>query len=466
MATKIVTEFKSYRLVHSVSRLLLPLSLLGVVACRPVGVSPASAQQGVPVTIAAVQRDLVDNGEEFVANLVSRQSVELKPRVAGQVIRIFAQAGEPVSASQPILQIDAREQAATVASRATQIDTAQADVDEARADVEQAIADVNRARATLASAEATLENLRADRSAKVADLTLAEKQFERYKTLQSEGAVSAQILDQFTSSLTSARSNLNALDARIVAQQATIVAQRSDIHAQRAKVDAERTGIQRAKRQITQAQANTQQEQARLQYYSITAPFAGAIGDIPVKEGDFVSQSTILATVTKNDALEVNLQVPVEKASRVNKGTRVEVLDGEGKLLATSRVFFISPKTDADTQSVLIKAQLENTTGKLRADQFIKARMIWQRDSSLLIPKTAIVPVAGQNFVYVVQEKDGKLRAQQKAIKVGVLKGNNQQVTEGLTDQDKVITSGIQKLSDGAPIVNAETLTKPKSPEG
>lgn len=442
--------------------LLIMASWLG--SCRS-GVGSAGANPSapsIPVTLQAIQPRMVDNGEEFVASLVSRQSVELKPRVEGQVAQISSRAGDTIRQGTTILQIDAREQAASVTSKASTIDSAAADAARAQANVQRARASVSQAQASLANATATLETLKADRAGHVSELQLAQRQYARYQSLLAEGAVSQQVVDEYQNTLAAAQANLNSLDSRIAAQQSTILAQRSDIAAQQATVNAEQAGLARADRQIQQAQADTQQASARLQYYNITAPFDGTIGDIPVKEGDFVDKNSILATLTQNDALEVNLQVPIEKLQKLAIGTLVEVLNNQGHKMATSRVFFISPKADPATQSILVKAKLDNSRRDLRADQFIKARVIWQRSPSLTIPTTAISRLAGQNFVYVAEAKEDKLVARQKPVKLGVIQGNNQQVTEGLKAGDKVITSGVQKLSDGAPIVNSETLMKPQ----
>lgn len=99
-----------------------------------------------------------------------------------------------------------------------------------------------------------------------------------------------------------------------------------------------------------------------------------------------------------------------------------------------------------------MKAKLENPSGKLRADQQLRARVIWERQTGVMVPKLAVVPIAGQNFVYVAEPGEKGLVAKQKPVKLGTIKGNDQQVIEGLKAGDKVVTSGIQKIQDGAPI--------------
>ncbi|MBD2020451.1 efflux RND transporter periplasmic adaptor subunit [Leptolyngbya sp. FACHB-36] len=181
-------------------------------------------------------------------------------------------------------------------------------------------------------------------------------------------------------------------------------------------------------------------------------------------EGDLVSNTTNLATLTQNDALEVNISLPIEKAPRLGIGTRVELLNQKGQVLGTSRVFFISPKVSNDTQSVLVKARVENNSGKLRADQFIETRVIWKRLPSILVPTTAISRVAEQNFVFVAEQGKDGLVAKQTPVKLGIIRGNAYQVMQGLKANDRIVTSGLLKIRDGAAIVpeqqNAPTEKK------
>ena len=71
------------------------------------------------------------------------------------------------------------------------------------------------------------------------------------------------------------------------------------------------------------AQRKTQEEQ--LAYYSIRAPFAGVVGDIPVHLGDYVSSSTMLTTVDENKDLEAYIYIPTERAGQVRQGLDVDL---------------------------------------------------------------------------------------------------------------------------------------------
>jgi RND family efflux transporter MFP subunit len=242
------------------------------------------------------------------------------------------------------------------------------------------------------------------------------------------------------------------VEARIQAARAEIESQRSNIAAQQAEVEAQGAEVIGAERQIQYFIANTREQQARLQYYTITAPFDGIVGNIPVKEGNFVNPETNLAKLTQNDALEVNISIPASRSRDIRIGTTIELINAQKQVVGTSRVFFISPNVANNTQSILIKARLDNTRRQLRADEFVRARVIWEQKPGLRIPSIAISRIAGQSFVFVAEQSKTGLIARQRSVRLGNIEGNNYQVLEGLKLGERIAVSGLLQLSDGAAI--------------
>ena len=142
-------------------------------------------------------------------------------------------------------------------------------------------------------------------------------------------------------------------------QQASVESRIAGVESSQADLETARAEAAIAKAQATiiknqrlvkQAQANVKQQAVQLQFYTIAAPFAGTVGDLPVKMGDFVDTSTRLTTITENRSLEVTFSVPNEQALQLRPGMPVELTDGQGRKVGTSRVFFIWPKATNDTQ--------------------------------------------------------------------------------------------------------------------
>ena len=195
----------------------------------------------------------------------------------------------------------------------------------------------------------------------------------------------------------------------------------------------------------------TQEEQ--LAYYTVKAPFDGIVGDVPVHVGDYVSSSTVLTTVDENKDLEAYVYVPTEHAAEVKLGMQVELYDTGGKLLEKSRADFVSPQVDSTLQGILVKAPIHSTREMVRNAQLIKARVIWNTKPMAVIPVLAVTRLAGQTFVFVARQQQGKYVATQVPVVLGDTVGNTYSISSGLSAGDKVIVSSTQFLVNGMPVM-------------
>ena len=263
-----------------------------------------------------------------------------------------------------------------------------------------------------AQQEAALNSQLGVRAANQANVQYWRKEVERVKRLHAGGAATQQALDQAQSSLLQAEGSAASSDA--------------------------------------QARAS----HVELRWYRVTAPGTGTVGDIPVRVGDYVTPQTPLTTLDDNDVLEAYVEIPIERAPELKLGTEVEIIDGAGKVLAPSRVTFVSPRADPATQMVLVKSAVENAAGKLRAAEFVRARVIWSRREGLLVPVLSVQSRAGQAFVWVVSDQPGgKLAAQPRPVQVGAIFGQSYPITKGLQAGERIVVSGVQKLRPGAPVM-------------
>jgi RND family efflux transporter MFP subunit len=209
---------------------------------------------------------------------------------------------------------------------------------------------------------------------------------------------------------------------------------------------------QNAKGDYESNAALTDTQKQQLAYYDISAPFDGVVGDIPVHLGDYVSPTTVLTTVDENADLEAYIYVPTERASLVRQGLPVEILDNSGKVLVKSRISFLSPQVDNGLQSILAKAEIPRSAQLLRNQQLVRARITWSTAPAPVVPVLAVSLIGGQTFVYLASPKGDGYIAHQVPVTLGETVGNTYPVLGGLKPGDKVITSGLQFLQEGAPV--------------
>ena len=258
--------------------------------------------------------------------------------------------------------------------------------------------------------QATLNSQEAARRAQQANLRYAQVQLERERKLFEAGVVAKQELDNGQTNYDAAAAQLKSLEEQV----------------------------------------NQQQEELR--YYTVAAPMNGIIGDVPVRPGDRVAVTTQLTTVDEPGALEVYIYVPADRARDLKLGVPVHLLDGAGHALAETRIMFVSPQVDTDTQTVLAKALVENAQGKLRVAQQVRALVVWGSHDGTVIPILAVTRINGEFFAFLAVNEGKGVVARQKLLKVGDTIGNNYSVVDGIKPDDHIIVSGLQFLRDGAPV--------------
>jgi RND family efflux transporter MFP subunit len=213
-------------------------------------------------------------------------------------------------------------------------------------------------------------------------------------------------------------------------------------------LDNAQTTYDAAVAQLRSQDEQVKQQRAELRYYSVTAPMDGVVGDVPVRVGDRVTVATLLTTVNDLGGLEAYIYVPADQAKNLKLGVPVRLMEETGKSLADTRLTFISPQVDPETQTVLAKAALDGQ-GKLRISQQLRAQLTWGVHDGPVIPVLAVTRINGQFFAFLAVNDGKGTVARQRILKLGEVIGNDFVVLDGLKAGDHIIVSGTQFLQDG-----------------
>ena len=217
-------------------------------------------------------------------------------------------------------------------------------------------------------------------------------------------------------------------------------------------VDNAQTAYDAAVAQLKSLSDQVNQQEVELHYYRVSAPMSGTVGDIPVRVGDRVAVNTLLTTVDEPGPLEAYIYVPADRARNLKLGLQVHLTDDAGNKVADSRITFLSPQVDTETQTVLAKALLENPRG-LRVSQQVRAQVVWSTHEGTVIPILAVTRISGQFFAFLAVKDGNGTVARQKLLKVGDTVGNDYVVLDGIKPGDHIILSGLQFLQDGMPVM-------------
>ncbi len=231
---------------------------------------------------------------------------------------------------------------------------------------------------------------------------------------------------------------------------------KQQLDTQLATADQSRGNIEADKAVIAAGQAAIDSANLNLTYTKIVAPLSGRIGLRTVDSGNMIhsTDTTGLAVITQLQPISVLFSIPEDKLppvlDRLRQGAklRTEAYDRAGQhKLADGMLLTVDNQIDITTGTSKLKAVFPNTNYALFPNQFVNIRL-WlnTRKDVLIIPAVAIQRGPTGTFVYVVRE-DGTVTV--RSVKVGLTQGNDVSVDDGLKADEKVVTDGAEKLTEG-----------------
>ena len=386
----------------------------GMTGCSRVEAKQTSAARGaMPVSVVKVLESNVPLTGTWVGTLDGFVNAQIQPQLSGYLIRQSYREGDPVAKDQVLFQIDPR--------------PFQAAVDQAEAQVAQAKGQLAEARAQQALAEINLKR----------DTPLAQ--------------------------------------ARAIAQSQLDTDQQTAVQ-DTATVAAAEASVQAAEAALVTANLN-------LGYTQVRSLIGGVAGQATVQVGNLVTPQSVLTSVSTLNPIKAYFSISdAQYLALVNtsKQTGGDLLSGHSHLPLTlsladgttwpykGRIVWVDREMNDQTGAIRIAATFPNPNDVLRPGQYGRVTAETEvRQNALLVPQLAVQELQGLEQVYVVGPDN---RAHVVNVTLGPQAGDNWVVTGGLKPGELVITSNLQKLGEGAPIlphvISEQAAIQTSSPTG
>ncbi len=341
-----------------------------------------------PVRVAPAGRPAILNASGYVT---PRRRATVAAKITGRVTEIFAEEGMRVQAGQVLATLD--------------------DSD-ARVRLLAAEAEQRATAATLADLRVNLAN--------------AERDNRRSEALWRDGAISEQSVDQ-------TRTAVESLRARIAL----------------------------ANQQVHAAEAQAKVAAQDLENTVIRAPFAGLVVSKDAQRGEMVSPisagggftRTGIATIVDMTSLEVEVDVNESSLARVTSNQPVQaVLDAYPDWKIPGRVRTIIPTADRQKATVKVRVAFDHLDPRILPDMGVKVAFLGPEPPAAeagapraVIPRAAIREEGASHVVYVLREG----RVERRVIRLGEVRGDEQEATGALADGEQVVVKGPDGLRDG-----------------
>ncbi|EHH0748684.1 TPA: efflux RND transporter periplasmic adaptor subunit [Vibrio vulnificus] len=237
--------------------------------------------------------------------------------------------------------------------------------------------------------------------------------------------------------------------------------------------DALTAGLLGAQAQLEAANAQLKLADVNLSYTQIRAPFSGRISDSKVSTGDLVSPSSgILTTLVSLDPIHTAFSI----SERERLALGIERIKGDGSTPSASvevqlqlengkeyphlgRLDYLGNRIDTKTGTIALRAVVANPDHQLLPGQHIKVNLREkQAKSVVVVPRRAVQTDLEGHFVMVMTP--GEV-AERRNVSLGAQVEQGVVIREGLTQDDVVITQGLQRVRNGMQ-VRVQTPTESK----
>jgi membrane fusion protein (multidrug efflux system) len=385
-----------------------------VTACsRKDSKGPANPSAPVAVDVVKVRQGNVPLAGDWVGTLDGFVNAQIQPQVSGYLVQQKYREGSPVAKDQVLFQIDRRPFQATVNQAAAQVEQAKGQLTQAKA--QQSLAQINLKRDTpLAQARA-----------------IAQSQLDTEK----------QQAEQADAAVVSAKASVNAAEAA-----------------------------------LTTAHLN-------LGFTEVRSLVSGIAGQATVQVGNLVNPQSVLTSVSRLDPINVYFSISdaeylilVDRA----KSAGNNLLSEKSKLPLTltladgkawpheGHIVFVDRQMNQQTGAIRIAASFPNPGNVLRPGQFGRVTAETEiRKNAILVPQLAVQELQGTKQVYIAGSDN---KAHIVNVTLGPQVGNDWIITSGLRADQRVITSNVQKLRDGAQVsvheISEEATVETSSPTG
>ena len=209
-----------------------------------------------------------------------------------------------------------------------------------------------------------------------------------------------------------------------------------------------------------QAQSSVDQYAALIARKTIRAAFDGIAGIRQVNLGQYLKEGDAIVALQAFDPIYVNFSLPQQDLSKLGVGMKVELqVDAFGSQVFSGKITAINSMVDQATRNVQVQATLPNGDYKLRPGMFAKVSVVVNESKSVVaIPATAVHYAPYGNSIFIVSEmkdQQGKTYkgVREQFVKVGQTRGDLVAVDSGLNPGEEIVTSGVFRLRNAAPII-------------
>lgn len=207
---------------------------------------------------------------------------------------------------------------------------------------------------------------------------------------------------------------------------------------------------------VETARATLAAAEARQGDRVIRAPFAGVLGLSTVTPGTLISPGAVITTLDDISVIRVDFPVPERYLGLLRQGLPITATaDAYAGESFEGQIALIDTRINETTRAVTARAEFPNPGGRIRPGMLMRVGIQQGQRQSPSVPESA-VQFEGENaFVYRIAAGERGSTAQRVEVEPGAVEGGFVEILSGLTANDRVVGSGLNRIQPNAPVTVA-----------
>jgi membrane fusion protein (multidrug efflux system) len=207
-----------------------------------------------------------------------------------------------------------------------------------------------------------------------------------------------------------------------------------------------------AQSKLQAAKAEVALAKLHLSFTEIRAPFDGTIDRIPLKLGSLIEEGELLTSLSDNSQMFAYfnvsepeyLQYQTQVKNRADTKVNLILADGES-FKYKGNVELIESEFNNETGNIAFRARFPNSGKLLRNGETGQIQMLVPLKNAIVIPQKATYEIQDKKYVFIVDKND---KVNSKEIKITGEMTDLYVISDGLTENDKILLDGVQKVKE------------------
>jgi len=186
----------------------------------------------------------------------------------------------------------------------------------------------------------------------------------------------------------------------------------------------------------------------QLSYTKIKSPVDGYVTERLIEVGSRVNANQQVYTVEDFSPLLVRIYVPSSDIINLKKDMPCEIATDVLKgMLFKGKIKLINPRIDEQSGTVKVTVEVFDETHRLKPGMFVENKIIVsKKPEALVVPRKSVLYEQNEPYVFVFNFKDKQVS--KRLIKTGISEGDFIEVIEGLKEDERIVTVGVEGLKD------------------